>query len=263
MGKVMNCYKSNHINSYSSKEELYNKINKNTKIINVNIGKGMENVLKKTNKKNVLINLDFDINEIDNAQKEKIIRKIIKIKNMCRKQNLNFGVVEKDKTVIANISSIINKIDEHNEIIIALNAVLIDDVKEKYNYIYSRLCDYLDDIFIKNNVCEFENNECIEKRGTGVIAGCCLNYKNKILGPLLPTKFIVCKYQQNGACSIRCLECKLYTCDTLRKKGIKFTVNNVVLIKTFFNIIQRLVIRMSIYTPQENVVNRLILTRFY
>jgi len=254
---IILCDKEGYAITNFKKNELNDKVGEETVLIDV----GTDNNISKINAKNVLLNIIVDVENLNDKQKEKVIRNIIKIRNSCKRKNIKFGIELNDKIVIANFSNELTESYKNNEIFVALNVLLYDNIGEKYNYLYGKLCDYLDDKFYNNNLCEFRDNVCLAKRNNGAVMGCCHYYKNKYLGVFLPSKFVLCKYNKDGKCTIRCLQCKLFTCDELRKKGIKYTVNNVVLIKVFFNLLQKLIIRISIFTPQEQVVKRLLMTR--
>ena len=115
----------------------------------------------------------------------------------------------------------------------ALKSILLDNKIAMYEYIYDTVCDYLDSNFYGKNLCDFKDNKCGAKVNTTSNVGCCRHYKNRILGPF-NNKLIKCEYLQNYRCSAKCLPCKLFTCDYLEKKGIKFKIKDIFLLDTFF-----------------------------
>ena len=66
---------------------------------------------------------------------------------------------------------------------------------------------------------------------------------------------------KNKRCSIKCIGCKFFTCDYLRKKGINYKVNSIPYIKYFFNIRQKLICKYSFFTEKDIIINKLL--KFY
>ena len=84
----------------------------------------------------------------------KCIRKLISLK----KSNICFCSNFKDYKVKYVISN-------YNDAILnALKAIEIEDLKEKYTFIYDSVFKQLDDIWSKKNYCNFCNNKCIATR---------------------------------------------------------------------------------------------------
>jgi len=137
--------------------------------------------------------------------------------------------------------------------------------RAKYENIYDKVCEYLDNEFYGKNVCDFQNDKCGEKRNTSSLVGCCRPYKNKLLGPLLPAKYNrvkACKYlDEDKKCGAECISCKLYTCDYLRGKGIQFKMKDMELLKNF-NIVQKYILKYSVFIPKEKIINRLLRWRW-
>ena len=126
-----------------------------------------------------------------------------------------------------------------------------------YEYIYDKICEYLDNEFINKNLCNFENDKCIAKRNTNCTMGCCHNFKS-----LFSNNLVVCKYLQNKTCSAHCLSCKLFTCDYLQKQGIQFKISDILLADCFFNIMQKLIIKASLFTTKEQIIKEIMFLRF-
>ena len=104
------------------------------------------------------------------------IRKGIKY---IEKQNKK--AIKKDCEIICNLLNFDNSNPQHSEIFEILDIAFIDDKKQKYERIYDEVCEYLDKQFC-NNLCEFKENKCGEKRNTNIEVGCCRHFKNKKLG---------------------------------------------------------------------------------
>lgn len=211
------------------------------------------------NKKNIRHNKNLffilDFNSVNKKSAKKIIKKLLKYK-----RKINFGIYNKETNeyIMAKAYNYDKNNYFHNELISALYAILKKDKKEMYEYIYDTVCDYLDNEFITKNACNFKDDKCGEKRNTSCTVGCCRHYKNKILGPMPFNKLVVCEHLENKRCSAKCISCKLFTCDYLNKKGIKFKINDIFLLDTFFNLMQKYFIKISVYTPKDTIIKRLV-----
>ena len=129
---------------------------------------------------------------------------------------------------------------------------------ERYNYIYDTVCDYLDSYFYGKNLCDFKNNKCGEKQNTSSTIGCCHHFKNKWLGPF--SKLVPCEYlNTDNTCTAKCISCKLFTCDYLEKKGIKFKIKDILLLNVFFNPLQKYFIKYMVFTPKDIIMKRLMI----
>ena len=212
-------------------------------------------ILKKIKSKGALL---ISINLENNLMIEEAIKDIKKIKEICKKNRIRFGIEMQDKIIVANIE----KYNEYEEIYInilhTLNAILYENINDKYNYLYDEICDYLDNEFIKYNLCGFKNDKCKVKKDSGVEMGCCYHCKNKYFGLLYTNKFQLCEYLKDKRCSAKCITCKLYTCSELQKQGIKYNTKNVLLIRYFFNPIQKFIIISSHFTPKERIMKKLL-----
>lgn len=136
--------------------------------------------------------------------------------------------------------------EEFEKILKALN---IKNKKERYSYIYDEVCDYLDNLFIKENMCEFHNDKCIANREKKFekTCGCCVNNKGEF-----------CKYFEKDHCTIKCSGCKFFVCPTLKKKKGPIKIKDIPLAYYFFNKRQVIVLRYTLFTPKEEIVNKLI-----
>ena len=69
---------------------------------------------------------------------------------------------------------------------------------------------------------------------------------------------ILCEYlKEDYTCGAKCISCKLFTCDYLEKKGVKFRIKDILLLNTFFNPLQKYFIKYMVYTPKEKILKRL------
>ena len=153
--------------------------------------------------------------------------------------------------------------EEHRYFFDALKAILLDDKKKMYEYIYDTVCEILDNNFYGKNLCDFNDNKCGAKANTTCDTGCCRHYENRILGPFkFNNKLVQCEHLKNYRCSVQCLPCKLFTCDYLEKKGIKFRIKDIFLLDTFFNPFQKITLKFAVYTTKDIIIKRLILKSY-
>lgn len=149
-----------------------------------------------------------------------------------------------DDSNIDQYFSIKNKI----HIIHALN---IKNSKKRYSYIYDVVCNYLDNEFKINNICDFKDNKCISVRNNGHCEescnGCCYGTNREL-----------CINFKDGKCNIQSLSCKLFTCRYLKKKGVKFSVNDIDLLKYFFNLRQKYILDTSIFKDKDEIIDLLL-----
>ena len=173
----------------------------------------------------------------DNINKHiKNTKKLIKI---CDKRNLELEL---------KYDNITNK-NLLNDMLTIKNAINIKDKYKRYSYIYDTVCSYLDEK-INTNYCEFNCDICIRDRlkNNNHKNGCC---ECKGRGK--------CKYLIDSTCTLgNCMACKLFTCKTLRKKGIIHNINDYPLTKYFFTNKQKRILEFSYWTPREIVLDRLI-----
>ena len=151
-----------------------------------------------------------------------------------------------------------------------LNACKIKDKNQRLEYIYMCVCKYLDNEYLGKNICEFCNDVCVEKRKylkegccyENIRDGCCHKLTLKYFFSPKNTLIPRCEYQQNGRCIADNLGCKLFACEAVRKKGINYTYYNVALIRYFFNVGQKIIIRCSLFTHKDKVLKRMKLINF-
>lgn len=218
----------------------------------------IQNLKLDTIRKNGKLLLKIDFDKINKKQYKRIIKNLLYIRKKIAKRKIQIGCKEENYTNIL-LGYVINY-DKNNQeqdfFIQAINAILYKTRYERYNYIYDKVCDYLDSFFYGKNLCDFKNNQCGEKRNTSSLTGCCHHFKNKYLGPL--TKLVPCEYlKEDHTCGAKCISCKLFTCDYLRKKGIQFKIKDIFLLDVFFNPLQKYFIKTMVFTPKEKIIKRL------
>lgn len=207
--------------------------------------------------KGLLLYIDFGTLE-KNTYKN-VLKKLLSIKKIMKFLKLNIGVKKDEKIKLGYLLNYDENNKNHIEFISAINAILYDNKFQRYNYIYDTVCDYLDNFFYGKNLCDFKENQCGEKRGTTSRIGCCHHFKVKWLGPF--TKLVPCEHlKEDYTCGAKCIGCKLFTCDYLEKKGVKFRIKDILLLDTFFNPVQKYFIKFMVFTPKEKIIKRLMRT---
>lgn len=206
-------------------------------------------------KKKILLKIDFDNININNYKK--VLKRLLRVRKYIRKTKI--GLEEENKTLLGYVLNYDENKQNQKDFIHAVNAIFYNTKYERYNYIYDTVCDYLDSYFYGKNLCDFKDNKCGEKRNTSSVIGCCRHYKIKLIGPL--SKFVPCEYldKKDYTCSARCIACKLFTCDYLEKKGVKFKIKDILLLNVFFNPLQKYFIKYMVYTPKDKIIKRLML----
>ncbi len=129
----------------------------------------------------------------------------------------------------------------------------IKDKKEKYHFVYNKICDELDSYFINYNLCDFQDNHCVAKRELigkfkeeTLQNGCCY------------TKGRVCPFFINGVCTKRCIADKIFTCRYLKRKGIRFRVTDFLLLKEILNIKGLYLVDEKLFHDEEEMYKILI-----
>lgn len=211
--------------------------------------------LRELNKRKVLL-LKIDFNTFHKKDYKKLLKHLLFIKSLVLLRNQKVGIQKNSQKLIGFLVNYDKNNIDHNNFISAINAILYDTRYDRYNYIYDTACDYLDAFFYGKNLCDFEDNKCGEKRNTASRIGCCRHAKVKYLGPF--SKLVPCEHlSADYTCGAKCISCKLFTCDYLQKKGIKFKVKNILLLNVFFNPIQKYFIKFMVFTPKEKILKRL------
>lgn len=169
-----------------------------------------------------------------------IIASIPRIKKICKWYNKGLEIKEKKKRDINCLKDI-------------ETAINIKNRRKQIEFIYDKVCDYLDFNFIKNNQCLFIHNQCVSDRGKKYKKDCgCCRSKNGML----------CTYLKDGRCTIRNMGCKFFVCPTLKKLGITYKTTDFPLLKYFCSFRQRTVLRYTIFVPKEKVIERVLSYRW-
>lgn len=211
------------------------------------------NILKM---KNLLLKIDFE--NIEPKEYKKILRKLLFYKKIIKFSKVKIGIDKNQKKLLGYIINHDENNKQENEFILGINAVFYNKRLDRYNYIYDTVCDYLDSNFYGKNLCDFKDNKCGEKRNTSSLTGCCHHFKIKCLGPI--TKLVQCEYlKEDCTCGAKCIGCKLFTCDYLRNKGIKFRIKDILLLDAFFNPLQKYFIKCMVFTPKDKILKKLML----
>lgn len=209
----------------------------------------------KIKKKKILL-LKIDFNTFQEKEYKKILKRLLFIKKLLLLTHTKIGLLKDSKKCIGYLINYDKSNKKHNDFISGINAILYKTRYERYNYIYDTACDYLDSFFYGKNLCDFKDNKCGEKINTNSTIGCCRHYKIKWLGPF--SKFVPCEHlKEDYTCGAKCIGCKLFTCDYLEKKGVKFRIRDILLLNVFFNPIQKYFIRYMVFTPKEKVLKTL------
>ncbi len=214
------------------------------------------NLIDILKKQRLLLKIDFK--NINKNEYKKLLKKLLFVKKIVSKTKIKIGQPRDLKVLLGYVINYDIKNKEQNDFILAINAIFYNTRLARYNYIYDTTCDYLDSYFYGKNLCDFKDNKCGEKRNTSSTTGCCHHFKIKWLGPL--SKMVVCKHlKEDYTCGAKCISCKLFTCDYLQKKGIKFRIKDILLLDVFFNPIQKYWIKYMVFTPKEKIIKRLMI----
>lgn len=221
----------------------------NDKLKIINISKQQKNY-KKIKKHNILflINKDTNITQYKN------------ILNILIKSNTHIGIQLENKTLLGFVTE---KIDNthYKNFIDGIIALQYKNLKKQYSYIYDTVCNQLDEEFQTRNICDFQNDMCIANRKGKTVhstMGCCYSFKYS----QNPLKFIenveLCKHIVNKSCDIKCIGCKLFVCDYLKKNGIQFNTKDILLLDAFFNNKQQETIQKNFFLPKEKIIDKLL-----
>ena len=148
----------------------------------------------------------------------------------------------------------------YNQFYELLKIILIGSKEDIYNKAYDLACDYLDSFFYGKNLCDFHNDKCGYKKNYNIKVGCCRHFeKHKQFGLFFGENLVNCEYLgKDGRCTIKCLGCKLMTCDYLNKKGIKFKQREIFPIESIFNWRQKIYLKSVVYTPKEKIMKKIL-----
>ena len=205
--------------------------NTDTKNFNPNAIDVKDLKLSRINKRKMLL-LKIDFKTINEKDYKKYLKKLLFIKNILTFKHYKIGVLNRSERCIGYLINYDKDNNRQNDFLLGINAILYETRYERYNYIYDTVCDYLDSFFYGKNLCDFKDNKCGEKRNTNITIGCCRHFRVKCLGPF--TKLVPCEHlKEDKTCGAKCIGCKLFTCDYLEKKGIKFRIKDILLLRVF------------------------------
>ena len=197
--------------------------------------------------KKIVVNNEVVI-RLDDENIDYIIKDTKNLIKFCDKNNYNVSLIYNGKKIDEKYLKKDIK-DNLRDMITIMHAINIKDKYKRYDYIYDTVCNYLDER-IKTNYCEFKDDVCLKYRikNPNHKNGCC---ECKGRGK--------CKYLIDSVCTMKsCMACKLFTCHTLKKKGINQNINDFALTKYFFNNKEKDILQFSYWTPKEIVMEKLI-----
>ena len=147
----------------------------NTDIENNFIDVNKINIASLLKNKKMVLKIDF--NSLKNKDYKKILKKLLKIKNVISFFNINVGIDEENKKILGYVINYNEDDEKQKDFLLAINAIFFNTRYERYNYIYDTVCEYLDSYFYEKNLCDFKNNKCGEKKNTSSTTGCCHHFK--------------------------------------------------------------------------------------
>jgi len=142
------------------------------------------------------------------------------------------------------------------------HALTIHNTRERYEYVYDAICEYLDNKFKENNYCDFVDDKCVVNRGPtskNRSMGCCYSFNLDMFLNVRDKK--LCQYLVNKQCATKCISCKLYTCKYLAKKGISFSALSFPDIRKIFNRNQLEVLRYNCFKTREQIIDKLLVVK--
>lgn len=182
---------------------------------------------------------------------EDVLRPLVELADCAKKLNIKFGIDVDGKNIIGNTYR------ENIELTVLLKAILSETLKERYSIVYDYICEDLDKKFADNSICQFENDRCIANRkhkDPEKIMGCCYAFK---YNGIQFSDIRLCEHMKDRKCDVKCLGCKLFTCEYLRKHGIWFKLKEMSIAKACFSKKQLEILRTTFFVDKEEVINKL------
>ena len=143
-----------------------------------------------------------------------------------------------------------------------IKALLMNDTREQYEFVYDTVCDYLDSQFNQCNLCDFKNDQCIANRTKSTkreTMGCCYSFDYAGFFDYRLIKNVkLCQYMQNRTCATKNITCKLFTCKYLKDKNIQFDSHKILLLECFFDKKQHDIIQSNFFKTREEILNKLL-----
>lgn len=203
----------------------------------------------------IIISLPNEYNEY-----KRLIKNLIKLRRICLKLNIVWENFIEGHNIMGYLVGQDSKYIQ--DVVNTFYALLLNDKKQQYEFIYDTTCKYLDDHFINRNLCDFKNNQCIANRNKSSLhcdMGCCYSFEYaNFWEPTLIKNVKLCEHFQNQSCATACITCKLFTCKELRKNNISFKINNLLLLDCFFNKKQHLILKHNFFKTKEQIINKLL-----
>lgn len=189
-----------------------------------------------------------------------IVKNINKLFEKCKKYNKVIGYKNSEINIMASI--VHNNSVYLEDLLNAFRAINMPTKREKYEFIYDTVCDFLDNNFYCKNICDFRNDRCIASRAgeaSHETMGCCYSFDYAGLFDLRIVKNVkVCHYLQNRKCSTKNIACKLFTCRYLKKMNISFDVHKILLLECFFSKKQHEIIKSNFFRTREEILDKLL-----
>lgn len=152
-----------------------------------------------------------------------------------------------------------------DDVITALKAIHISNLRDRYVFIYDSVFDALDKIWKEKNPCDFCDNKCSATRNHKYIDqydGCCYSfeYTDNFFYPSFIMNKQKCKYlKDDKSCATQNLSCKFFTCSHLQKsKNFSLDMNDFLLLKAFFNKKQMLILKYNFFRSKEEIIDKLL-----
>lgn len=220
--------------------------------------------ISKKIRKNILEHIKKDLLIIINPNSNYIeakntIKELIKLKKFSIELHINLNINNGTQNIIGGILK--NNSEFESDFVTSLEAINELNKEQMYTVIYNTVCNFLDLQFSKNNYCDFKNDKCFANRdGVSVhpTMGCCYSFKYSKNPLVFITDVKLCDYLNCKSCTIQCMACKLFTCKSLRKKGIYFDTHKILLLDSFFNSKQHLILQNSFFKTREEIIKKLL-----
>lgn len=215
----------------------------------------------KKNIKNIkAVEIDFDYLNLgtklygDNKKASKLIQKencnhMLKVLKVCKKVVKLFKKSKVEFDGVFYVKNLSNKKNNNDFMLISML-----DTDLNYN-MFKRLgmsvhyaCDYLDMENAINNMCDFQDNKCVNHRVNNIkkTTGCCPSF---------------CKYTECKVCTVKNLSCKIFMCDYLEDRGYYFTPHTIPILKRHLNIFERFMCFGILFRTTKKTIKRLWLIR--
>lgn len=252
--KILNLLEKGLIKQIIIVSSNYQKVEDKRISITTNIN---ANIIKKSTQNIIVI---ASLNNVY-ANSKLLINNLEKLFILSNKYDKKLGFNISKNKIIALIFS--NNSIYTSDIINALKVLTLPSKKEKYEFIYDTICNYLDNEFHKCNICDFKNNQCIanrENRYCGhTTMGCCYSFDYAgAFDPRFVKNVKLCKYMKDKLCSTKNISCKLFTCKYLKEKNISFNTHKILLLDCFFNKKQHEIITSNFFRKREEILEKLL-----